>query len=299
VNANRSLVYVIILNWNGWRDTLECLTSCQKIIYPNYRVLVVDNGSTDGSEAVIRERFPDVEMLQTGENLGFAGGCNSGIRYALDRQARYIWLLNNDTVVEPNALQALVSIMEADESIGMTGSKILYHDSPEVIWFAGGIIDWQKGDTGHTGQGETDRGQYDHVREVDYITGCSLMAGRGMIEEVGLMDEQFFLYFEETDWCLRAGKLGYKSVYVPESVIYHKESATTGSRSPLYYYYFVRNRLVFLKMHKMFRNWPLRIIKDLKLVLRICLLEDRKRRKLSALVKAYSHFLKSQTGKRF
>src|SRR6266568_5938037 len=122
------LSYIIILNWHGWQCTIECVESCKKLSYLNFRILVVDNGSTDGSEAILRERFPDVELLQTGANLGFAGGNNVGIRYALEQGAEYVWLLNNDTTVDADALSALVRMAEGDTKIGMAGSKILYHD---------------------------------------------------------------------------------------------------------------------------------------------------------------------------
>lgn len=245
-----NLVYIIVLNWNGRDDTRECLLSCRKTTYGNYRILVVDNGSTDGSEAFLRGEFPDVEFLQTGENLGFAGGNNRGIDYALARGAKYVWLLNNDTIIAPEALTELVEVFEARKGAGIVGSKIYYYDDPRRVWFAGGWIKYARGSTGHTGEGVTDEGQFDEVREVDYITGCSLMVSRDAIEAVGLMDERYFLLFEETDLNERVRRAGYKVLFVPSSHVWHKISCSLGDHSAMYYYYLYRNCLLFTAKHR-------------------------------------------------
>ncbi len=132
VAATAPMVYIILLNWNGWKDTVECVESCRKLSYPDVRIVIVDNGSTDGSETRLRERFPDLELIQTGANLGFAGGNNVGIRYALEKGAEYVWLLNNDTIADAEALSALVQAAEDDQTVGMVGSKIVYHDDPRI-----------------------------------------------------------------------------------------------------------------------------------------------------------------------
>jgi GT2 family glycosyltransferase len=244
------VVYVIILNWNGWKDTAECVESCLKLSYADSRILIVDNGSSDDSEAILRERFPDIELIQTGVNLGFAGGNNAGIRYALNHGADYVWLLNNDTVVAPDALTALVAAARQEPKAGMLGSKIYYFDEPDRLWFAGGWINYRIARTGHIGSGETDAGRYDTLRETDYITGCSLLVPRDVIESVGLMDERFFLLFEETDWNERTRRSGWKILYVPASRVRHKVSRSLESDWAGYYYYLTRNSLLFTAKHK-------------------------------------------------
>lgn len=244
------LTYIIILNWNGWQDTAECVDSCLKLTYFDFRILIVDNGSTDNSVSLLRARFPDIELIQTGNNLGFAGGNNSGIRHATDHGADYVWILNNDTIVDPSALSELVNAAQLNDTIGIVGSKIFFYSQPEVIWFAGGWLQYWRGTNGHIGQLEKDEGRYDEPAEVDYITGCSLLIRREVITKVGLMDERFFLIFEEVDWNQRVKEHGYKILYVPTSKVWHKVSMSIGADTPAYFYYLVRNSLLFTRKHK-------------------------------------------------
>ena len=226
------LAYIIVLTWNGKEDTLECLKSLQKISYPNYRILVVDNASTDGTVEAIKENFQKVELLINPRNLRFAGGNNEGIRHSLKRGAQYIVLLNNDTVVDREFLSHMVNRAQSDISIGMVGPKILYHSEPNRLWYAGGKIEWWKGWVSHVGVREVDVGQYDTVREVDYITGCCLLVKREVIESVGMLDKSYYIYGEDTDWCIRTSRARYKLLYVPSSVVWHKVSGSTGGSSP-------------------------------------------------------------------
>jgi GT2 family glycosyltransferase len=242
-------VFVIILNWNGWEDTLDCLSSLEHLDYQAYEVVVVDNGSTDGSEEKIREAYPDVVVLQTGENLGFAGGNNAGIRYALERGADHVWLLNNDAVVHPGSLTPLVKEALSEASIGMVGSKINYYQDPDVIWFAGGTIDPLTGKTGHSLMGKKDTGGRDEPRDVDYASACSLLVTRGVLEDVGLMDTRFFLYFEETDWAARCRRRGWRVRYQPASKIWHKVSRASKLDSPGMIFHFTRSSMLFARKH--------------------------------------------------
>jgi len=250
-------VYILLLNWNSWKDSIEGIESCRNLSYPHFRILLVDNGSTDGSEAILRERFPEMEVIQTGANLGFAGGNNVGIRYALEQGADYVWLLNNDTVVKPDSLSALVQIAQADKTVGMVGSKIVYHGEPDLLWYAGAVVDSKKPYRPfHLGLNQRDRGQYDAACDTGYITGCSLLARREMIDAVGLLDDDLFLYFEDADWSARAKAAGWRLVYCPESLVYHKVSLSIGgAASPTLLYYTSRNRLYFVK-----RNFPGKLI---------------------------------------
>jgi len=246
-------VVILLLNWNSWKDTIECVESCRKLSYANFRILIIDNGSSDGSEKILRERFPDIELIQSGANLGFAGGNNLGISRALDQGAAYLWLLNNDTVVEPSALSSLVEALERDQKIGMVGSKILYFDKADTLWYAGAELDPRVPHRScHRGLNEIDRGQYDQPGETGYVTGCSLLVRKKVIEEVGVLDDALFLYYEDADWCARAQRAGWKLCYAPRSVVLHKASASLGGMdSPRMSYYLARNLLYFVR-----RNFP-------------------------------------------
>jgi GT2 family glycosyltransferase len=243
------LVWIIILNWNGCRDTIDCVESVQKMDYPNYGVVVVDNGSSDGSEALLRERFPDVSIVQTGKNLGFAGGNNAGIRTALDQGADYVWVLNNDTVVDRRCLDFLVRAAEAEPRAGMVGNKIYYHHAPQTVWFAGGEVALDKGGlTRHTGKDCGDDPSYDRPGPSQYVTGCSLLARTAMIKDTGLMDENYFLYFEDVDWSLKAQQKGWNLIYEPRARIWHREGAQgQEGYSERFIYYSMRNRLYFMQ----------------------------------------------------
>lgn len=241
------LVYIILLNYNGYKDTIECLESLEKITYKNYRIVVVDNASIDGSEKIIKNKFPEHIFIQAGSNLGFSGGNNVGIKYALQQGTDYVLLLNNDTIVEPDFLEPLVEEAEKSDQIGIMGGKINYYYDKNIIWSAGGYISDIKGCGYHYGIKEVDEGQYDEKREVTFLTGCIQLIKREVLEKVGLYDEDYFLYFEDVDYCYRTIKNNFKLVYVPTSKIYHKISASTGDESSLALYYNHRNRLLFIK----------------------------------------------------
>jgi GT2 family glycosyltransferase len=245
----RPLVFIIILNWNGWRDTLECVASCRKLTYDNARIIIIDNGSTDGSEKILRQNLPDIELIQSGTNLGFSGGNNMGIRLALQRGAEYIWLLNNDTIVDPAALSTLVETAEQDSHVGIVGSKIFYFSSPRRLWFAGGF--WKFGKILITirGDGEEDNGQYDSKTPVDFITGCSLLIRAETVRNIGLLEEKYFLYWEDTDWNATAKKKGWGILYTPHSLLWHKVSSSFNPVTDQQAYYYLRNKLLFYERH--------------------------------------------------
>lgn len=242
--------YVVLVNWNGWADTVACLESLDPLTYPDATVLVVDNGSTDDSVARISAARPGVRLIETGANLGFAGGNNVAIRTALDEGADYVWLLNNDTVVEPDALTALVDALEKDPMAGAAGSKITYFDRPGVLWYAGGDFGTD-GLAHHRGLDETDTGAYDTLGETEVITGCSLLLRASVLEQVGLMRDEYFLYWEETDldWRIRAA--GHRLLYVPGSVVRHKVAASLGDTwAPAQTEYLARNMLHFYRLNR-------------------------------------------------
>lgn len=248
-NSNRPLVAIVILNWNGWRDTRECVSACRKLEWPNFRILLVDNHSTDGSVELLRRSCPDLEIVETGANLGFAGGNNIGIQQALNLGADYIWLLNNDAMPAPGALAPLVDTLQKHPSAACAASKIYYHDDPQRIWFTGGAWSRRHLRLRQQGAGQIEQGQFDDVREIGSVTGCSMLIAADKIKTVGMLAEDYFLYWEDTDWSARAQKQGYQLLLAPGSHVWHKVSATITPRSALQYYYYIRNGLYFCCRH--------------------------------------------------
>ncbi|HEX2981553.1 MAG TPA: glycosyltransferase family 2 protein [Anaerolineaceae bacterium] len=244
-------VEIIIINWNGKVDTLACLDSLRGVDYPAYHITVVDNGSADDSVAVLRAHHPEVVVLETGENLGFVGGNNVGLDVARSAGADYALLLNNDTEVAPDFLTRLVAPAETDPRVGITGPSIYYYSAPHTLWSAGGRIDWRRGTTSMIGLDEVDRGQYGREpRAVDFVTGCALLIRMSAVDRVGVLDPRFFLYYEETEWCVRVARAGYRILHVPEAKIWHKISNVAREASPMVHYYMTRNRLLFLKLSR-------------------------------------------------
>ncbi len=222
------LTYVIVLNWNGKQDTLECLASLQLAAHPSVRTLVVDNGSTDGSQDAIRQTHPEVTLLETGSNLRYAGGNNAGIRFALEKNAEQIMLLNNDTTVDPEFLGALTGTLQSSPGAGIAAPKILYSANPGRLWYAGGEISFWTGTMHHRGIRENDDGKYDVACETGYASGCCLLAKRSTVEKIGLLDESYFMYTEDADWCMRARRAGLRVMYEPRARVWHKVSVSAG-----------------------------------------------------------------------
>ena len=253
--AQRKKVFVILLNWNNWHETRECLESLEKLDYVNAEIVIVDNGSTNGDGEKIQEFFLvpkpyTPHLIFNDANLGFAGGNNVGIKYALERGAHYVMLLNNDAIAAPDFLTNLVRAAESDSSYGILGSRIYQYGTDEVAFDGGRVNQWlTKGE--HiisTGTVLVDIDQ-DCPREVDYITGAAMLVRGEVIKKIGLMREEYFLYYEDVDWCLRARKAGYKCALVSTSKVWHKVSTTTKEGSPSYIYYHTRNALMLAKFN--------------------------------------------------
>jgi GT2 family glycosyltransferase len=251
------LVSVIVLNWNGREDTLECLESVLNIDYSTYEVVVVDNGSTDGSVAAIRTRYPKINLIETGKNLGYAEGNNVGIRAALNRNASFVFLLNNDTIVHPQILRNFVKVAAEIPNAGVFSARIYYKSEPRRIQYAG--AEWLKGEGNfiHIGRDETDADiRQDLVNDTAYASGCAMFFRSEVVQKVGFLDPRFFLTFEETDWCYRARKAGYRCLVVSDAKVWHKGSASFGGEeSPLYLYFYTRNRLLWAERHLGFVSW--------------------------------------------
>lgn len=250
-------IAIIVLNYNGRKDTLECIRSLAKVQKDNFLVetIVVDNGSDDGSaKAFVKLR--GIKLILNDRNLGYSGGNNVGIKKALSLGADYIFVLNNDTLVDKNILISLVHAASAGDIIspkiyfapGFEFHKGRYQKSElgKVIWYAGGAIDWPNIIGQHLGVDEVDKGQFSQMKEIDLATGAAMFVKRAVFEKTGLFDEKYFLYLEDMDFCVRAKKAGFKIIFEPGAIVWHKNASSSGgSGSPLQDYFITRNRLLF------------------------------------------------------
>ena len=251
-----SKVAIIIINWNGYALTKACLESLRKVTYPELLTILVDNGSVDNSGEKLKKEFPEVELLASRENLGFTGGNNLGIQWALDQSFDYVLLLNNDTVVEPDFLQPMVSFLEENRNYGAAQPKILYEPARDIIWNAGGgYFKWLEM-TWSVGIGKTDQGQFDEEKDTPWITGCAILVSTTAIRKAGMLDDRFFAYYEDVEWSFSLRKHGYKLKYLPQSKIYHiaggsskKEKTKEGIVPPIIHFYRTRNNLFLIRKH--------------------------------------------------
>ncbi len=244
-------VAVIVLNWNGTEDTVECLRSLLWADYPRAEIIVVDNASRESPRARIAAEFPSVTYLETAHNLGYAGGNNVGIRHALARGYEYVFVLNNDTIVEPDFLTHAVAVAESDPSIGVVGIKILAWDQPDHVWVAYGRVTYRQSLIGLVGYYGRDDGTYDQQRDVDWVPGTAMLFPRHALERVGLFDEAFFAYHEDVDWCTLAREQGLRVVFAPRARIYHKGHRSSGGKGYVTprQYLAGRNMVLFVRKH--------------------------------------------------
>ncbi len=248
-------VSIITLNWNCYEVTRDCLASLEKIDFPDHEVVLVDNGSTDGSADKLATEFPSVRLIRNQHNLGFAAGNNVGIRDVLACGADYVLLLNNDTIVAPDFLSKMVRVAEQQPLVGIVNPKILYYEPANRIWYAGGSHKLGWSFAKQFGVNQIDTGKYDQPREVTFSTGCAMLMRSQVIREIGLLDEAFFFGFEDLDWCIRARKAGYKAYYEPAAVVWHHVGFVTkrnlGKAAKDFEY--VRNSVILAR--KYFRAW--------------------------------------------
>jgi hypothetical protein len=241
-------VAIVVLNWNNARDTISCLDSLAKLDYPDPWVIVVDNGSSDDSVVQIRAAHPSVTLIETGANLDYTGGNNAGIRHALAGGADFVFLLNNDAIVAPDALSRLVQAAQAWPNAGFLGPMVRTREQPNRILSAGGVF-WPDMTPGQRGLGELDQGQYGEVEEVDFLSGCALLVSRAALEAVGLLDERYFAYGEDVEWCFRGRRAGFKVLFAPQGVVWHPDTSLRDQNSSRVVYYITRNHLLFLRQH--------------------------------------------------
>ena len=243
--SQQPMVSIVSVNYDQPDVTCEMLETLRSVTYPNFETLIVDNASPSTSPAIIKEKYPEVELIISDENLGFAGGNNIALKQA---KGDYILLLNNDTEVPPDFLDGLVDLMESNKDIGIASSKILYFYEDNVIQYAGASpINPITSRGSHYGYKEVDNGQHNKIAETSYPHGACMMIRKSVLEELGLLYEGYFLYYEELDFAERVKRAGYKIYYQPNSYILHKESISTGKNSPLKTYYMNRNRVLFIR----------------------------------------------------
>ncbi|MBI3520563.1 MAG: glycosyltransferase family 2 protein [Bacteroidetes bacterium] len=240
----QELISIITVNYNQAKVTCELLKSLSRISYLAIEIIVVDNASSEGTE-MISDQFPGIKLVCSNKNLGFAGGNNLGLKEA---QGKYILFINNDVEVSPDFLEPLVARLSHLDTTAAVSPKIKYFTPGTTIQYAGSyaVNPFTLRNT-HIGTGETDYGQYNEPRLTSYAHGACMLVKKSVIDLIGSMDECFFLYYEEQDWCERMNRHGYHIFYVPQSEVFHKESMSTGKNSPLKTYYLSRNRILFAR----------------------------------------------------
>jgi GT2 family glycosyltransferase len=251
------LVYALVLNWNGADEAVQCLHSLAQQTYPNLCPFLVDNGSVDDSIAQIQASFPNLPILTNENNLGFAGGVNVGLRYALAEGADYVLVLNNDLVLDSRCVEEMVA--QAKEGVAFVTAVIYYHDEPNRIWSIGGNINpWNLEKTADA-RGQTDTGQFPAVMERHFVPGGATLMARGALETVGLFDERFFLYYEDADLSLRAHRAGLRSVVATRAKMWHGISKSSGgSDSPRERYWMARSSVIYFGQNA--RVWQMPVV---------------------------------------
>lgn len=293
-------VYIILLNWNGVTYTLQCLESLKKVQYFSISVIVVDNNSSGNDVEIMIEHYGQFinKVIANTSNLGFAGGNNVGIKYAIDNSADYILLLNNDTIIEPNLVEVLLEKIVNQKKIGIVAPQINYFDEPNKIWTEGGKISKLRG-AGCADSRRIEDGKSKVDREVSFVSGCCMLINKEVFQKVGLFDESFFLYVEDTDFCYRTFSSGYKIVVTNDTKIYHKVSSSTKKEyTALPLYYTTRNRLFFAK-----KNFPYFYFITFTYIFFVMLLKcivfflQGKRSNVKIILKAFKDFGTGKMGK--
>lgn len=250
-------VAIIIVNWNSYDMTSQCLVSLRSLDYADFKTVVVDNGSTDGSADQLEADFPEIILLRNGENKGFTGGNNTGIIYGIENDFNYLMLLNNDTVITPSFLSHLMARMDTDPAIGAIQPKIMFNYDRSVIWNAGTSLNKFLLTFKTIGENERDEGKYDQAGEIPWITGCCFLVKTDIIREIGPLDDKFFIYYEDVDWSLKIRNGSHKLWYEPKAVIYHEAGMSDANRvdhnegkmSPFSHYMNVRNHLFIVRRY--------------------------------------------------
>jgi GT2 family glycosyltransferase len=251
-STNPPLVVLLILTWNRRDDVLRCVASLERLAYPNYVPVAVDNASQDDTVEALRARHPQLEIIRNGSNLGYAGGNNVGIRWALARGADYVLLINSDTEVTPRLIDELVEVAESDPRIAVVGSRNVLMEDQRRLWGAYGVLTYGPFVVSTAGEGEPDGPVWNVVRDVDSALGNGYLWRCAALQRVGLLDERFFGYHEDLDWCTRARRMGYRVVYAGSAAIVHKGGSSSDPRQSRTFprnYFLGRNGILFVRKH--------------------------------------------------
>lgn len=250
-------VLIIVLNWNGTEDTLQCLESLRQVEYDNFDTLVIDNGSVPGTADPIKQNFPEVTLIRNEQNLGYSGGNNVGLQYARNVSAKYALLLNNDTTVDPHFISELVKVTESDPRIAAVGPKVVLFDRPDRLWAVYGAVNFNQLLVKIWGYNKP-KDDFSTQKDVEFVIGCGALLSLSALDEVGEFDADFFAYHDEVDWCKRARDKGYRIVYVPTAIMWHKGSSATGGYRNYYNprrYLIARNSAFYVKKHATALQW--------------------------------------------
>ncbi len=291
------MVAIILVNYNGSDDTIECISSLARCVKQDFFIVVVDNSSTDTSVKKLKEAqsIYKFELLVALDNKGFSAGNNIGIMYALEQKAEYILLLNNDTIVSPDFLDYLLEGFKEFPNCGATIGKILYENQRNKIWYAGGALNHKTARTEHFNYGKDNLNKNEALVKVTFATGCCLCLSSESVNKVGLLCEDYFLYEEDTDYSLRLTERGYDIIYVPKAIIYHKVSASVGECSPMAQYYITRNKYTLIRKHFMGINKVTAYLYSTFQFLNRC---RKKEMNIKYCIAGFRAFLKLETGKR-
>jgi len=249
-------LYAIVLNYNNYGDTRECIESLRQSLYPIEKIVLVDNGSQHGSIEQLQKDYSqddEVHIIRNRCNLGFAGGINVGIQYVLDLGADFIFLINNDAVIDQACIKWLYKPMEETSNVGIGGPRIFYYKDPERIWQGGGYFSFVKTGLVNPQKNKLATHCSEKAREVTFLTACAMLVRREVFEKIGLFDEDFFFYGEDVDFCLRTRGAGFKLIYVPRAKTWHKiENIAKDRTSPFAMYHLSQSRLLVIR-----KNFPL------------------------------------------
>jgi GT2 family glycosyltransferase len=249
-------VLAVVVNWNGGEANGPCIASLLAGGLAAEDIVFVDNGSKDGSLESVRERFPAVQILENGANLGFGEGANRGATHALEEGAQYVFFVNNDVTVPEGTLSRLKEVLAADDSLGIVAPRVLYPGEPARVWCAGGMLTWRQNLSTLLGHGAADGPEWRATRPVDYVAGCAMLVRRAVFERIGHLDARYFAYMEDVEYCLRASRAGFGVISVGEVACHHApSSATGGGYNPRRKYMQGVNSVHFLREYGGAREW--------------------------------------------
>ncbi len=295
-------VFIILVNWNNTKYTIDAIREVKKQTYANCRIIVVDNNSNTKPDKEILKIESKATIIQTGENLGYSGGNNRGMEYALRQQADFILFMNSDVFLDPKMIGNLVKAMDKDKNLGAVGPRIYYYQDKKKIWFIEGPINWIKGTTHSLHQGEKDKGRFKRPIATDRLAGTAMLIRSEILEKIGGFDETYFMFLEDVDLSVRIRKEGYMLKTIPQAILWHNESTTTGGKdSKKTIYYYTRNKLYFMRKNANFFFFMTSFLYEVYFCLRRTLSHSMKRKiqfyTIRAMVYGFVDFFKGNMGR--